>query len=267
MGDYRVEFYYRPGLTRSQHECAELIRDCRAVAATCFAKVPDYQCLSDDPRELEDKVITVARAADGSVGGFCSAVLLPVYGIGEVFHLGLTCVAPFARSGGLTHKLTASVLTQYVLRHNPFGKTWISNVACVLSSLGNVATYFEDVYPSPLGATAPTAKHIQIAKAINLYYRKKVYIREDAELDLDNFVFRRSVAGTVFQKSANDARYRHRHDWLNQYYARLMQFDQGDEVLQIGYVTLLTAVKHKLKRQPLRPQQTTGFAEAIAPAI
>lgn len=251
----KIEFYFRPGLTLSADACRELGGELREIAASCFNELPNYQCLTGQRRDLEDKVITVARAADGTAVGFCSAALLPVYGVGEVFHLGLTCVSPRARSGGLTHKLTAKVLTQYVLRHNLFGKTWISNVACVLSSLGNVAMYFEDVYPSPIGLEKPSAKHVQIAKAINLYYRKEIYIHEYAQLDLDNFVFRDSVGGTVFQKSASDSRYHHRLDWLNRYYAGLMKFEQGDEVLQIGYVTLLTAVKHKLKRKQPQPRR------------
>lgn len=254
----KIEFYFRPGLTLSAQACYQLSHELRTIAASCFSELPEYQCLTGNRQSLENKVITVARAADGTAVGFCSAVLLPVYGIGEVFHLGLTCVSPYARSGGLTHRLTARGLTQYVLRHNPFGKTWISNVACVLSSLGNVAMYFENVYPSPFGLKQPSTKHIQIAKAINLYYRKEIYIHNHAQLDLENFVFRGSVEGTVFQKAANDKRYDHRLDWLNNYYANLMHFEQGDEVLQIGYVTLLTAVKHKLKRK--QPQPDTHIA-------
>jgi len=266
MAAYRIEFYNRPGLTRSERECEALISDLRGVGKQCFSELPAYQCLSGTPRDLTNKVITVARDADGRIGGFCSAALLPVYGLGEVFHLGLTCVSPAARGHGLTHRLTSRNLTQYILKHRPFGKTWISNVACVLSSLGNVAMYFEDVYPSPLGTGQPSKNHVQIAKAINLHYRNDVYISDQASLDLERFVFRASVKNTVFQKSESDVRYYHRFDWMNHYYKHLMQFEHGDEVLQIGYVTLLTALKHKLKRKLNHERARMAVAATTAPA-
>lgn len=251
---YQVSFLYRPGLTMSDEEIAALQQELRGVAATCFDEIPEYQCLLPGRASLEDKVITVARRSDGRMAGFCSAVLLPVEGVGEVFHMGLTCVHQFARGHRLTHKLTSRLLAQYMLRYRPFGRLWISNAACVLSSLGNIALNFEDVFPSPYGAKAPSETHMKIAGAISAHYRAHMAVRDDAVFCPHSFVFQGSVEGTSFQKTADDTRYHHRKPYLNQFYMTLLNFEGGDEVLQVGYVSLATLAKYFLtrgKRVPL----------------
>ncbi|MBN1772998.1 MAG: hypothetical protein JXB32_17140 [Deltaproteobacteria bacterium] len=69
--------------------------------------------------------------------------------MGPVLHRGLTWVRPDARGRGLTHKLTSHAGIGHLLRCRPFGRLWITNCACVLSSLGHVALNLDDVYPSP----------------------------------------------------------------------------------------------------------------------
>ena len=242
----RIVYLNRPGAMLSGKEFTELVTGIQCVAGTCFDTLPDYQCLRGTREELSDKVMAVAWREDGRMEGFCSAVLLPIKGVGEVLHLGLTCVRPDARSGGLTHKLTSHLLTRYLLRH-PFQRVWVSNVACVLSSLGNVALHFDDVYPSPLGPRNPSPIHMSIALQIQARFRDKMYIRDTALFDPANFIFRGSVGETVFQKDEKDARFRHRDERLNAYYGSLMDFEKGDEVLQVGTCSLLTLVRYALR--------------------
>jgi hypothetical protein len=228
---------------------ARLVDELRRVAAACFSEIPEYQALTGARDELSDKVITLARdRRDGRLLGFCSAVLLEVPRMRPVLHLGLTCVHPDARSGGLTHKLTSRLVVRYLVRRRPLGRLWVSNVACVLSSLGNVARNFEDVYPAPGGRSLPTAKHLRVAHAIDASYRDKIAINPDAVLDPRAFVFRGSVRGTPFQKRADDARYFHREDTLNDFYRDLMRFDDGDETVQVGRVSLFTGFRYGLRR-------------------
>ncbi len=252
----KVEFLYRPGKTLSVEKQKALVRELRDCAATCFDEIPDYQCLRGTKHELDDKAISIAWRPDGKIAGFCSAALLPVEGKGDVLHLGLTCVRPDNRSGGLTHTLTSRVLVQYLVRYRPFSKVWVSNVACVLSSLGNVALHFEEIYPAPSAPARPSVDHVEIAQAIDYYYRDKIYIASDSRFDAEKFVFRGSVKETVFQKSDDDQQFFHRDRELNEYYQNLMSFDNGDEVLQVGYVTLLTYVKYAAKK--LMPKEKRG---------
>lgn len=251
---YRIQFLYRPGLHLPDRDLQNLVQEIREVAATCFETIPEYQALEGSRQELSDKVITVARQSDGSVAGFCSTVLLPVPGLGEVLHLGLTCVRPDARGSGLTHLLMKKAVVGYLLRRKPIGRLWITNCAAVLSSLGNVALYFDRVVPCPFGKNRPSQKHLRIARTIDEAYRGKIYIREDAVLDEGRLVFRRSVKDTVFQKSPEDTQFHHRSQFLNEYYRKLMDFNEGDEVLQIGHVSVLTALRHGRRKKKLQKQ-------------
>lgn len=261
---YTVEFLYRPGLTMSELEIEVLHREFRRVAVTCFDKVPEYQCLLPGREALRDKVITVARREDGTMAGFCSAVLLPVEGVGDVFHLGLTCVHTSARGHGLTHTLTSKLIMMYVLKHRPFGRIWFSNAACVLSSLGNVALNFDGVFPSPFGASQPTEQHLQIAKAIEQNYRPYMAVNEDAVFCPHTFVFRGSVADTSFVKQSDDTRYHHRKPVLNAFYMDLLNFEAGDEVLQVGHFSALSLLRYFLR--PGAKKASTAAAELLSAA-
>ncbi|MBX7149824.1 hypothetical protein K1X76_12205 [bacterium] len=248
---YHISYLYRPGLKLSAEEACTLNSELALVAKECFEEIPDYQCLKEnsDARDtLKDKIITIARRANGSMAGFCSAVLLPVPGVGDVLHLGLTCTHPADRHAGLTHELTSKLIINYLVRGFKFKKIWISNVACVLSSLGNVAMHFENVYPSPHGVYRSNI-HQHIARIIDQEHRDKAYIQSEAVFDAARFVFRKSVKGTVFQKDEMDKRYWHRNPELNNFYRSILNFDDGDEALQIGQVGIFTPLKYFWKKK------------------
>ena len=256
---YKVDFYYKPGTNLKPVEVKTLQEELRRVASLCFDELPNYQCLAESSDAMSDKIITVATHPNGKIMGFCSAVLLPVEGHGEVLHLGLTCVSPEARGHGLTHKLTSRLLTQYLLRYKPFGKLWITNVACVLSSLGNVAINFDDIFPSPFAKAEPSRQHQIIAEAISKHHREHIAIDKNAHFCPHTFVFQRSVKDTIFQKSAQDRRYHHRDKGLNQFYIDLMQFEEGDEVLQIGTVSIPALLRYAIR--PKGPMRITAASD------
>lgn len=256
--EYYLEYVYRPGRTYGDRLLGHLVAELRDTGATCFDELPDYQCLRGTRNEMADKVISVAWRRDGKIAGFCSAVLLPVEGVGKVFHMGLTCVRPEDRGSGLTHQLSSKALITYLMRRHPFGRIWVSNCACVLSSLGNIALYFDNVYPSPFRKNGPARTHRLIASAIDLRYRGKMYVMPGARFDMSSFVFRGSVTDTVFQKEETDGKFRHRYQQLNRYYGGLMDFSRGDEVLQVGTVSLLTGLKYALRKRKIHK-----FVEAL----
>lgn len=257
---HETSLYYRPGESLSDPEMESLVHDLREVAGTCFASIPNYQCLEGSADSLADKVITVARRADGRLDGFCSAMLIPVPEVGEVLHLGLTCVRPDVRGARLTHALTSRLVVEIMLRHRPLRPQWVSNVACVLSSLGSVALHFDAVYPSPFEPSHPRREHRLVAETIDRYYRKQIDIHESATFDDESFVFRGSVAGTPFQKRAQDERYHHRDPLLNSFYAERMRFEEGDEVLQVGCVTAWSLLKYAFGRRRTASPAAVGAA-------
>lgn len=254
-----IDVFFKPGITMDNNELEHFINLISETSETCFDEVPPYQVFKKNRDEMKDKVISVAWKDNSKkqIDGFCSSVLLPVKGIGEVLHLGLTCVRPEARNRGLTHLLTHRVVASQLIKINPLiGKLWISNCAAVISSLVNVSLFFEKVYPSPFIRNRKRPEHTIIAESINKYYRDKMYINSKAEFDEDNFIFRGSVKDTVFQKDENDARYHHRNKILTGYYKNIMNFEEGDEVLQIGYASTFAAMRHilRINTKKIHPQ-------------
>ncbi len=267
--NYRIEFVNRPGRKYSDARLATLVAELRATAATCFETLPDYQVMKGTREELSDKILAMAWRRDGRMAGFCSCVVLPVPGVGKVLHLGLTCVRPEDRGAGLTHLLTRRAVSGHLLRHRPLGKVWVSNCAAVLSSLGSVALHFQDVYPSPARNSSPSQTHRRIAAAINQHYRSKMFVPETATFDAESFIFRGSIKETVFAKEGDDSRFFHRQGSLNDYYRSLIDFERGDEVLQIGCASTVGAVKHLYRKRfsrsdiPLVQPQSTPEPLAV----
>ncbi|MBN2080102.1 MAG: hypothetical protein JW838_14130 [Spirochaetes bacterium] len=262
---YRFRLLVRPGQHMRDGALAALVARLRDTASRCFHTVPEYQALTGLREELADTVIAVALRPDGTMAGFCSTVILDVEGVGVVQHLGLTCVRPEDRSNGLTHELTRRAVAGFLLRHRPVaGKLWISNCAAVLSSLVNVSMHFEEVYPSPAPGAAPSAMHRAIAEAIDRRYRRRIFINDNAIFDPEGFVFRGSVKDTVFQKSGEDTSMHHRRGELNEFYRRRMSFENGDEVLQVGYATTLAALRHMVRKFPFPVASQKGPRPARA---
>lgn len=242
-----IDYVYRPGLYWTDEEVTRYYSELEEIAKDCFREVPRYQCLSGTRNELERNVITLARDHKSRPIGFCSAVILDIDGYKNILHLGLTCVKKEARNLGLTHLLTSKLLFNYLIRTSPFKSIWVTNVACVISSLGNVALYFEKVHPSPFGKPEPSRDHIRIAKAVDQKFRSAIAINAEARLDMETFVFRGSVNNTVFQKSRKDKRYYHRDIVLTEFYLNRLNFHNGDEALQIAKVSLMSYPKYLLK--------------------
>lgn len=212
--------------------CAELIE----VGRTCLSPLPHYQVFVGGRACLSDKVLMLARDASGRLVGFTSAVVLEVAGVGPVLHLGLTCVRPEARGARLTHLLVSKLVTRFYATRRAFRRLWVTNVACVLSSLGSVAKNFAQVHPSPWSPQALRPEVWLIARAFDERYREVAHIQPSATFDPDTFVFRGSGRGTAFQKEGADDTFAHRESKLNDFYRNILNFDDGDEVLQVGAV-------------------------------
>lgn len=249
---FSIEVYNCPGKTMNQKELESLSNEILDIAKTCLDEIPHYQCLTGSKEEFSRLIISIARDLDGEAIGFCSSYILEVPQIGNVLHLGLTCVKPKARRFGLTHKLTSKVVTTYLFRYSLFKPAWISNVACVISSLGNVALNFEDVYPSPFKREA-SEEQKKIAQYISDNYRWELYINKGATFSSNKFVFKGSVTGTMFEKSESNKEFFHRDQELTQFYLDRINFKDGDEVLQIGKVSLLTYPRYLLKKMKRKP--------------
>jgi len=245
----KLEFHFirfrRSKLNRFQIELK--ISEYKKLAYDCLGEVPEYQCLKYN-KDLFDKLIIVEARLDGDLVGMISSILIDLGQEEKVIHLGLTLVSPSTRGLGITHKLTSKLLANYIFRTLSFKKIWITNVACVFSSLGNVSKHFQSVYPSPFMKSSPPQKYLQIAHLIDREYREHIYIDKNANFNAKSFVFENSVLGNMFEKDPFDSRYLHRDESLNKFYRNRLDFSNGDDQLQVGYISVIEFPIYFLKR-------------------
>lgn len=244
---YSIRYYERPGVHLGDDVFTRLAAGVRAVGERCLDPVPDYQVMLSTREAWSDKVITVAFEGERPVG-FSSGVVLDVEGVGEVFHLGLMCTDPDVRGGGLSHRLASKQLLGYAARRslkrlNPARRLWVTNVANVLSSLGNFALVMEGAWPAP-GTSAPPPEALRIGEAFDKRYRRVAYVRDDAVWDAQAFVWRGSGRDTAFHKDGEDARFHHRDAALTDFYRSRLNFEDGDEMLQVGSMNLLGLLRY-----------------------
>ncbi len=241
--DFKYEVYDRPGNRVSKHDQRNLADELRTLGSLCLHPLPDYQCLSSKPNSLDDKLLVVARDINlpRRIVAFVSAVYLSVPSLDEdtpstVLHTGLTCISPHLRRSGLVALLFFHLF--YYLRGQPAFASgfWLTSLAEVTSSLGNIFQYASQVYPAP-GVPKPSGRHLQIAEIVSSRYRDVMLISPKATFDRETFVFQgANPPGSCFRKDSEDPRFHHRDENINGFYKALLGRNEGNEVLQVGYL-------------------------------
>ena len=66
----KIKYYQRIGKKISEKNRRILIEKLRAAARTCFDKLPNYQCLSDD-YDFKNSILTIAWDGD-EIAGFAA---------------------------------------------------------------------------------------------------------------------------------------------------------------------------------------------------
>lgn len=236
----------RPGLWMTPAALGDLCRDLRQVAAATLPQEElDYGVFSGDPDRLKDSIITlVYRRADRRPIAFNALAVMPIMLNGQsqqVVHLGLVMVDPQTRSKGLSwvlYGLTCLVL--FVRNHlRPF---WVSNVTQVPAVVGLVSQGFHGVYPSPAGPAAPSFDQLQLARTIMRDHRHVFGVGPDAGFDEGSFVITNAYTGgsDALKKSYAQAA-KHRDQTFNQFCAAQLDYERGDDFLQLGQMNLTSA--------------------------
>ncbi len=235
----------------SDAQLAQLAADLRQVAGrTLPASELTYGVFSGDRAALSRSVITlVRRKADGAPVAFNALALMDLR-LGtrdvQVLHLGLVMVDPEERSRGLSWVLYG--LTCFVLLLRGGGRPiWVSNVTQVPAVVGMVADTFAQVYPAPQAtANRPGRRsltHLLLARQIMADHRHVFGVGADAGFDEDRFVITNAyTGGSDALKKRFDQATPHRDPAYNDFCAGMLDYDRGDDLLQLGQVDLPTAL-------------------------
>lgn len=247
MKNITYEYYFHPGKYLTETQQKTFVNQLRSVAEQSLPGVPFYQVLTGKKEDLEKALVIVVKY-QGKIIGFSSTLVLQIPGIGPVYHAGLVCIAPAHRNKNLLNKLFLRLMIRYFLLKMCFKKVWITNCSCVLAVLGSVELYLDKAYPALTGAKKPSEEQLKIARFISTHYRNELAINSSAYFNEKAFVFKGSVMSTCFHKDIADTEFYHRSKRLNDFYLGLINFKNGDEVLQIGTVSLLVFLKYIVKR-------------------
>lgn len=241
----RVRIVERPGRWMPPAALDQLISDLQhIVRAATAAGTLDYGVASGDRARLDDAIVTIVYDRAGAPIAFNALTLLDCELRGrpmEVLHLGLVMVDPAHRAGGLSGVLYG--LTAFLLfARRRLRPLWVSNVTQVPAVFGMVAESFENVYPTSDPSSRQSYDHLHLARQIMARHRQVFGVGADAEHDEARAIIRNAYTGGSdnLKKPFDDAT-RHRHERHNETCRLALDYDRGDDFLQLGQVTLAAA--------------------------
>ncbi len=249
--DQVVRIMERPGRWMSDQQLQSLSDDLRTIASkTLDEGALTYGVFAGDRDRMRDTIVTLVCTRDGTPIAFNALAVMEVDMQPEpvdVLHLGLVMVDPDARSGGLSWVLYG--LTCFLLFvRNQFRPLWISNVTQVPAVVGMVSQMFSDIWPKP-DADRRTLTHVLLARRIMAHHRHVFGVGDDAGFDEDRFVITNAyTGGSNDLKKTWEAAPKHRDAAFNEFCEGQLDYDRGDDVLQLGHMDL-PAIRRYLTRE------------------
>ena len=255
-----VRIVERPGIYLDSRGCDSLVADLRMVVARSLGGgTLEYGVFTGAKECLDRAVLTVIyRKGTDEPIAFSALAILPVSLRGraeDVLHLGLAMVDPDFRSHGLSWALYGvTVMALFVRRQ--LRPLWISSVSQVPAVVGLVDVGFSNVFPGS-DARRPSLEQLAIAHQLMRHHRQAFGVGKDASLDEARFVIRNAYTGGSdhLKKSFDDAP-KHRDDAYNALCRRELDYDRGDDFLQVGQYDL-GVVRRYLQRGPRREPEAT----------
>jgi hypothetical protein len=237
-----------PGLWMNEEELGNIVKDLRRIVETLGIGDLDYGIFTGSKDSLDRGVITVIY--DGPKKNplaFNSMAFIPCEIQGQptpVLHLGLTVVDPNVQSKGFTWTLYG-LSTALLLLKNRLRPFWISSVTQVPVVFGKVADNLSEVYPAATPDSRRTFQHLLLGRQIMKYHRHVFGVGPDAEFDEENFIICNAYTGgsdhlkKTFKECAQ-----YRHDRVNEFCLKNLNYQRGDDFLQIGKVDLNAIFKY-----------------------
>lgn len=276
---FETRIVERPGKWMSKEDLTALCEDLITVASKTLARGSlTYGVFSGDQERLKSTVITLVRRKDtGQPVAFNALALMDITSMAEpmeVLHLGLVMIDPDQQSRGLSWVLYGLTCILLFFR-NQMRPLWVSNVTQVPAIVGMVAETFGDVFPTPERRKQRSLQHLLLARTIMADRRHVFGVGEDAEFDEDRFVITNAyTGGSDDLKKTFDEAPHHRNEIYNAFCKDMLDYDRGDDVLQLGQIDLATAVgylKNSVPRSSLAsvgvPLVAMMLQRLILPAI
>lgn len=249
----RTRIVERPSLCLEPEACGRLVADLRSVAHSVLGDGElSYGVLTGDAERLSRIVVTVLYDRDsGRPIAFNALSILACRLRGrdeEVLHLGLVMVAPEHRGRRLSWVLYGLTCVMLFLRRQ-LRPLWISNVTQVPAIVGMVAESFARVFPA--ARSRRSHDHLVLAREILRKHRAAFGVGEEAGFDAERFVVTNAYTGGSddLKKSFDEAQ-KHRDPVYNEMCRRELDYERGDDFLQLGQFNLAMLQRYLLKTVP-----------------
>ncbi len=248
-----VRIMERPGRWMTEPEIAALSADLRTIASkTLAAGSLTYGVFSGDRARMEQTIITLVRRRDGTPVAFNALAVMEVAtepAPTEVLHLGLVMVDPDERSKSLSWVLYGLTCFLIFFRKQ-FRPVWISNVTQVPAVVGMVSEMFSDVWPQPR-AERRTLTHLLLARRIMEGHRAVFGVGPEAGFDEDRFVITNAyTGGSDDLKKSFEVAAKHRNEAYNAFCAEALDYDRGDDVIQLGRMDMAAIARYLSREVP-----------------
>ena len=264
----RLRIVEKPGLWMPAPALAELRQKLRTIASrTLGDRDLEYGIFSSDPSRLAATYVSLV--SDVKTGAPIAFNALPSIALEldgrplELIHLGLGMVDPEQRSKGLSWVLYG--LTCFLLFIRSQGRpVWLSNVTQVPAIVGMVSETFSDVYPDPATRNPRKFRHLVLVRQIMREHRHVFGVGPEAEFDEEAFVIRNAYTGGSdnLKKSFEQAQ-KHRKPLFNDYCQQALDYDRGDDVIQIGRLDMDAARRYLTDMVPRRAWALVGVAAVL----
>lgn len=262
----RSRIVERPGLGLKPDDLAALIEDVRSIARSVLGERDlAYGIFSGDQETLSRTVLTVVyEKRTGRPVAFNALTLLDADLGGrsvEILHLGLVMVRPDVRGSGLSATLYGLTCVLLFVRRQ-CRAVWVSSVTQVPAVVGMVAETFSNVYPGRPAARR-SFQHERLGRQIMGRWRHAFGVGGEAGFDEDRFVITDAYTGGSDElKKTFEIAAKHRDETYNALCAGALDYDRGDDLLQIGQIDMLAAGRYLAKVAP--PDTVPGLIGGFA---
>lgn len=250
--DYIVRIIERPGEWMSPDALDALSGQLRDVAAKTIPGDLRYGVFSGEAERLSQSIITLVTDRAGRPVAFNALAVMevdvpprPV----DVLHLGLVMVDPDVRSRSLSWVLYGLTCFLIFFRRQ-FRPVWISNVTQVPAIVGMVSGMFSDVWPGP-DAGRRSLTQLMLGRRIMAGHRHVFGVGQEAGFDEDRFVITDAyTGGSDDLKKTFDEAPKHRNAAFNAFCEAQLDYERGDDVLQLGLMDLAAVRRYLLRDVP-----------------
>ena len=216
----------------------------------------DYGVMTGDRERLNNCILTILYDEhSGEPVAFNALAIMDVQLHGrpvEVVHLGLVMIAPGVRNRGFSWALYGLTCILLLVRRQ-LRPMWISNVTQVPAIVGMVSDGFTDVYPDPESGNRCSFEHLLIAREIMAKHRSVFGVGCEAVFDEESFVIANAYTGGSdnLKKTFEDSP-KHRDPIFNDFCEEKLNYERGDDILQLCRLDLNAMKRFVLKDVPRR---------------